>query len=69
MSEKREAVEDVYAADPRRLSEMVKAVLLEPQFLRGGMAHPSVARLYADAPQPASSFLARWDAQRGGHER
>ena len=31
MSVKREVVENVYTADPQRLSDMVKAGLLEPQ--------------------------------------
>lgn len=49
MSVKREVAEIVYATDPRRLSDTVKAGLLEPQSPGGVCAHPSVARLHADA--------------------
>lgn len=49
MSGTREVAEIVYATDPQRLSDMVKAGLLEPQSPGGVCAHPPVARLHAGA--------------------
>ena len=40
MSVKREVAENVYATDPRRLSDMVKAGLLEPQSPGGATRAP-----------------------------
>jgi hypothetical protein len=46
---KRRTAEDVYAGALQRLSDMVKAILPEPQCPAVEMAHSSVARLYTDA--------------------
>jgi hypothetical protein len=49
MSVKRGTAEDVYAVALQRLSDMVKAILPEPQCPVVETAHSSVARLYTDA--------------------
>ena len=46
---KRGVAEDVYAAALQRLSDRAKAGLPEPQCPGVEFAHPSVARLHADA--------------------
>src|SRR5215813_1078207 len=58
---KRGGAEDVYAPAPQRLSDKAKAALPEPQCPGMECAHPSVARLHADAYEsPRLTFRRRY---------
>ena len=63
---KREVTEDVYAAVLQRLNDMAKAKLLESQCPVMERAHPSVARLYADAIGSRKFLFRLWYALTDG---
>ena len=59
---KRGALEGVQGAAPQRLSDMVKAGLLEPQCPAGGMAHPSATRLRPTPSTVTDSISRPWQS-------
>jgi len=56
---KRRTAEDVYAEALQRLSDMVKAILPEPQCPAAEVSRSSVARLYTDAIRSHESGFVR----------
>ena len=62
----RGGAEDVYAPALQRLSDKAKAGLPEPQCPGVEPAHPSVARLYADARESQRFDFCRWYALLAG---
>jgi hypothetical protein len=66
MSVKRGTTEGVYVVALQRLSDMVKAILPEPQCPVAETSRSSVARLYTDAIRSHESRFRSWYALTDG---